>query len=132
MPLVHDVSEVLVVQLICFVATVEACGAEDGQEARVVDALLQSTRRKQVRHAAYASPLALRLMWPTTGHLLVDGTVRVPAGHRLQHAAQEASIAVRLVLRAAGDGVNDGRENLRSRTVLVEQQKNLCGRSDAP
>lgn len=42
-PLVHDVSEVLVVKLIRFVAAIEACGPEDGQEAGVVDALLQST-----------------------------------------------------------------------------------------
>lgn len=54
MPLVHDVSEVLIVELICFVATVEACGPEDGQEARVVDALLQSTGPKQVSCAAAA------------------------------------------------------------------------------
>lgn len=58
----------------------------------------------------------------------------MPAGHRLQHAAQEASVAVRLVLRAAGDGVNDGREDLQSRTntVLAELHKNLHGRLDAP
>lgn len=103
-----NVSEVLVVQLICFVAAVKAGGAEDGQEAGVVDALLQSTGRKQVSCAAAASPPALRLMWPTTRHLLVDGAVAVPAGHCLQHAAQEASVAVRLVLRAAGHGVDDG------------------------
>lgn len=52
MPLVHDVSEVLIIELICFVAAVETCGPEDGQEAGVVDALLHSTGRMQVSCAA--------------------------------------------------------------------------------
>lgn len=118
-PLVHDVSEVLVVQLICFVAAVEARGSEDGQEAGVVDALLQTTGRERVSCAPTASPAALPAMWGTTADLLVDGTVAVPAGHRLQHAAQEASVPVGLVLRTAGNGVYDGRENLQSRTNTV-------------
>lgn len=46
-PLVHNVSKVLVVQLICFVAAVEARGPEDGQEARVIDALLQTTKQER-------------------------------------------------------------------------------------
>lgn len=112
----HYVSEVLVVQLISFIAAVEACGPEDGQEAGVVDALLQNTGPKQVSCAAATSSPPLQLMWPVTRNLLVDGTVAVPAGHCLKHAAQEASVAVRFILRAAGNGVNDGRENLQGRT----------------
>lgn len=66
-------------------------------------------------------------MWTTTGHLFVDRTVAVPAGHRLQHAAQEASVAVRLVLRAAGDGVNDSRENLQGHTNIAQAElQKIC------
>lgn len=51
------------------------------------------------------------------GYLLIDCTVAVPARHSLQHAAEEASVAVRLVLRTAGHSVNDSREDLQSDTM---------------
>lgn len=51
------------------------------------------------------------------GHLLIDGAVAVPTGHRLQHAAEEASVAMGLILRTAGHGVNDGGEHLQSDTM---------------
>lgn len=51
-----------------------------------------------------------------TRHLLIDCTVAVPTGHRLQHAAEEAPVAVRLVLRAAGHSVDDSGEHLQSDT----------------
>ena len=44
-PLVDHVSEVLVVQLVGLVPSVEASGSEDGQEARVVGALLDARKR---------------------------------------------------------------------------------------
>lgn len=44
MPLVHHMPEVLVVELVGFVASVEAGGSEDGEEAWVVDALLRRKR----------------------------------------------------------------------------------------
>lgn len=57
-------------------------------------------------------------------HLLVDGAVAVPARHRLQHAAEEAAVAVRLVLRAAGHRVDDGREHLSTEPrVQLENQR---------
>lgn len=40
-PFVHHVSEVLIVQLVGFVPSVEACGSENGQEAWVVTTLLE-------------------------------------------------------------------------------------------
>ena len=45
MPLVDHVSEVLVVQLVGLVPSVEASGSEDGQEAGVVGALLDARKR---------------------------------------------------------------------------------------
>lgn len=39
-PFVHHMPEVLIIQLICFVPAIEACGSEDGQESWVIDALL--------------------------------------------------------------------------------------------
>lgn len=48
-------------------------------------------------------------------NLLVDGAVAMPPGHRFQHAAEEAAVAVRLVLCAAGHRVNDGREDLQKK-----------------
>lgn len=47
-----------------------------------------------------------------SGHLLIGCTVAMPTGHSLQHAAEETSIAVRLILRTAGHSVNDSREHL--------------------
>lgn len=48
-PFVHHVSEVLIVQLVGFVPSVEACGSEDGQEAWVVTTLLEEGNNKQTR-----------------------------------------------------------------------------------
>lgn len=51
------------------------------------------------------------------GHLLIDCTVTVPAGHRLQHAAEEAAITVRLILCTAGHRVNYSGEHLWNDTI---------------
>lgn len=50
-------------------------------------------------------------------HLLIGCTVAVPAGHRLKHAAQEASVAMGLIFRTAGYSVNDGGEHLQRDTT---------------
>lgn len=42
----------------------------------------------------------------------------MPTGHSLQHAAEETSIAVRLILRTAGHSVNDSREHLQRDTMI--------------
>lgn len=42
MPFVHHMPEVLIIELISFVAPVEARGSEDGQESRVIAAFLRS------------------------------------------------------------------------------------------
>ena len=61
MPLVDHVSEVLVVQLVCLVPSVEARGPEDGQEAGVVGALLDAWDRGRVSMALVS--MALVSMW---------------------------------------------------------------------
>lgn len=116
--------EVLIIQLICFVPSIETCGSEDGQEARVIDTLLGPHNKKSHSRSILSQKMrqinqsdGLRERLSRTGHLLVDCTVAVPTGHRLQHAAEEASVAVRLILCTAGHSVNDSREHLQSDTI---------------
>lgn len=121
MPFVHHVSEVLIVQLISFVSSIEARCSEDGQEAGVIDTLLPPQKewmhlKLQAQHRIKKKKETSNYVW-CRGNLLVDGSVTVPLRHRLQHAAKEASVAMRLVFCAAGHSVNDSREDLESREV---------------
>src|SRR4029434_3041989 len=58
-------------------------------------------------------------------YLLVDGAVTVPACHCFQHAAQEATVAPRLILRAARHRVDDVRKHLRERERWREREREI-------
>lgn len=120
--------EVLIIQLVCFVPTIKACGSEDGQEAGVIDTLLTTTQREGRDsfpvHPATDNARRKSVLYVQragiAAHLLVDCPVTVPAGHRLQHAAEETSVAVRLIFCTAGHSVNDSREHLQTHTRYVK------------
>ena len=46
----------------------------------------------------------------------------MPTGHSLQHAAEETSVAVRLILRTAGHSVNNSREHLQ-RDPMIQMMR---------
>lgn len=47
MPFVDNMTEILIVQLICFVPSVETTGSENSQEPRVIATLLEQETKKK-------------------------------------------------------------------------------------